>query len=141
MSTSLDERDIERDAADASRERAQPKQRASEKRGKRIANLDADEEYDGGETENDDNFRTVYDNLVNAAKVELIHTDETDKKEQILNLATLQRMVLFHLQARIIKQTGELVKRRFAENPLDHLQKDLAKYGNSYAFSNPSFFR
>jgi len=137
MSSPPVERDIERDAADLSREKkTQQRRRINAKKGNKFANNDIDGEGDVGGTENDANFRTIYESLVETAKGELIHTDETDKDEKILNTTILQRIVLFHLQARIIKQTGELVNLRFEGKPLDQLQKDLAKYGTSHAFSH-----
>jgi len=137
MSSPPVELDIERDAADLTREKkTKAGRRANKSNDNKSPNADMSKEDEAGDTENDDKFRTIYGNLVKAAKDELIHTDETDKNEKILNMATLQRMVLFHLQARIIKQTGELVDGSFKGRPLDQLQKDLAKYGTSHAFSH-----
>ncbi len=70
-----------------------------------------------------------FDELVNAARTELLYKDS---EHTILNLATLQRMVLFRLQAQIIERAGPLAHRRYGyKNPLDDLRRLLADYGNS----------
>ena len=73
--------------------------------------------------------RTVYDRLVKAAKDELVYPSNGNT---ILNLATLQRMLLFHLQLKIVKEAGKLANRDFSNgNPLDTLKPHMADYGNS----------
>jgi hypothetical protein len=77
----------------------------------------------------DDIPRKVYDRLVKAAKDELIYSSNGNT---ILNLATLQRMLLFHLQLKIIKEAGPLANLDFSKgNPLDALNTPMADYGNS----------
>jgi hypothetical protein len=72
--------------------------------------------------------RTVYDRLVKAAKDELLYESNGDK---IFNLATLQRLLLFHLQLKIVKETGPLVNLNYSNgNPLDSLKISMSDYGN-----------
>ncbi len=72
--------------------------------------------------------RSVYDDAVGAASDELIYTSDGST---VLNLATLQRIVLFHQQVKIVKQAGALANRRFAQVNLDTLSADIAVYGKS----------
>jgi hypothetical protein len=82
---------------------------------------------------NGDSSRDSYlDRLVNAGAADLLNEDS--QKNTILNLATLQRMLLFQLQLKIIEKVGPLVKRRFENgNPLEdtELKKALADYGDT----------
>ena len=101
----------------------------------------ATDEYDAGAAPgssggppNGDSRDQYLDRLVEAAKAELLYTDS--QGNTILNLATLQRMLLFHLQAKIIEGIGPLAQRKFGRgNPLDGLKTAMADYGNSWFFS------
>lgn len=71
-----------------------------------------------------------YIRLVSQTKDEYIYSDS--EGNTTLNLATLQRMVLFRLQAKIIEETGQLASSTWDENnhPLDKLKTHLTEYGN-----------
>lgn len=71
--------------------------------------------------------------LVVAALPELLTSD--DNGNTILNIATLQRMMIFQLQVDILDKMTPLVKRRFeGKNPLkdESLRKNLTDYGDSF---------
>jgi hypothetical protein len=89
-----------------------------------------DRNQTGSETSNNPGFpRVLYDRLVKAAEDELVYKSNGNT---ILNLATLQRMQLFHLQLKIVKEAGHLANRDFSNgNPLDALKTLMADYGNS----------
>jgi hypothetical protein len=71
--------------------------------------------------------RAIYDDLVKAVKDEFVYTDG---EHMVLNLATTQRMLLFHLQLKIVKEAGLLGKRDFSDgNPLEKLKTLVADYG------------
>ena len=76
-----------------------------------------------------------FDRLVQGSEKELIYSSNGNT---IINLATLQRMVLIRLQINIIERVGPLIDRRFSDShfggkhPLDVLKEDLAVYGNIY---------
>ena len=83
-----------------------------------------------------DSGDAYFDRLVQSSEKELIYRSNDST---ILNLATLQRMVLFRLQINIIEKVGLLTQRRFSDShfgtkhSLDALKDDLAAYGNIYA--------
>jgi hypothetical protein len=67
--------------------------------------------------------RIVYDRLVKAAKNELLYQSNDNT---VLNLATLQRMLLFHLQLKIIKEAGLLANLNYSKgNPLETLKTPI----------------
>ncbi|KAK4229593.1 hypothetical protein QBC38DRAFT_471664 [Podospora fimiseda] len=69
------------------------------------------------------------DNLVLSGLPELLSKD--DQGKTVLNLAVLQRMVLFQLEVDIIEKVGPLARRQFnGRNPLrdQELKKALADY-------------
>jgi hypothetical protein len=70
--------------------------------------------------------RELYDRLVTAGIADL---SEDSENNTALDLATLQRMMLFQLQFKIIKKVSPIVQRRFSNgNPLEdsELQKALS---------------
>ncbi|KAI1132724.1 hypothetical protein F5Y10DRAFT_260879 [Nemania abortiva] len=79
---------------------------------------------DNDSTENEDLYK-----LFRAAAPELLIRDK--ENNTILNVATVQRLMLFHLQATIIEKVGPLVLRQLAGgNPLEDpgLKKALEDY-------------
>jgi len=73
------------------------------------------------------------DDLILAARPELLSKDRDGNA--VLNVAVLQRMVLFQRQIDIITKVGPLASRRFGgQNPLSdpELRKDLAEYGTYF---------
>ena len=76
--------------------------------------------------------RARYESLVSGSMKELLYKDGDNS---ILNFATLQRMILFRLQERIIEKVGKLD--RFSDpafdekHPLDSLKEDLAEYSKN----------
>lgn len=79
-----------------------------------------------------DSEREIFNRMTQAAAEDLLNRD--DDNNTVLNIATLQRMVLFQLQLKIIEKTSPIIQRRFgSSNPLDDiaLRKALTDYGNS----------
>lgn len=73
------------------------------------------------------------DDLIQAGRPELLSKDRHGNA--VLNVAVLQRMVLFQRQIDIITRVGPLASRRFGtRNPLrdPELRKDLAEYGTCF---------
>ncbi|KAI0436542.1 hypothetical protein F4803DRAFT_541892 [Xylaria telfairii] len=72
------------------------------------------------------------DDLIKAAESDLVTGDSGENT--VLNVATLQRLVIFQLQLKIIKKSGPIVQRRFGtSNPLDddELKKALTEYAQA----------
>lgn len=85
-----------------------------------------------GVDEKSQDERKQYDSLVSGSMKELLYKYEGNT---ILNLATLQRMVLFRLQERIIEKVGKLSRfndpKFDKKHPLDSLNEDLSEYSKS----------
>ncbi|KAI1164597.1 hypothetical protein F5B18DRAFT_238904 [Nemania serpens] len=79
-----------------------------------------------------DSEREIFNRMTQAAAEDLLNRD--DDNNTVLNIATLQRMVLFQLQLKIIEKTSPIIQRRFgSSNPLDDiaLRKALTDYAQA----------
>lgn len=92
--------------------------------------MQGDEENQLGVTPGFD--RSLYlDKLVEAGKSDLLYGDT--KGHTVLNLATLQRMIIFQLQTKILEKVVPLITGRFEnKNPLEDvkLRDAMVDYGN-----------